>query len=319
MKTRAFILILFLLLCVPPYAAYALPEYSETTGYACGRCHVSPAGGGALTSDGDGYKERLLSKGLYTPMSTARKVVRFFVGFLHIVTAIVWFGAIAYVHILLRPAYAAKGLPRGELRLGWMSIIILAATGTLLTIARVDSTHTLLHTRFGALLLVKIFLFLVMVATAAVVTFVIGPMLKKRRHVESRDAGRDVGRDVGQDVGQDVVVDFTPEALANFDGKEGRPAYAAFGAIVYDVTASRMWKEGNHVKRHLAGSDLTAAMAEAPHGPEKITAMPVVGAVKTSEGKPQKPLYERVFYFLAYSNLVMILLIMMVIALWRWG
>jgi predicted heme/steroid binding protein len=296
---------LFFLFCVPPYAAYALPEYAETTGRACGRCHVSTAGGGTLTGEGEGYKEELRRRGLYMPISKARKVIRFFVGYLHVVTAVVWFGAIAYVHIILKPAYAARGLPRGELRLGWISIIILAATGTLLGMARVPSMDALLHTRFGILLLVKIFLFLVMVATASVVTFVIGPMLKKRPRPEPRDDQKDF---------------LTPGTLSNFDGKEGKPACVAYKGIVYDVTASRMWKEGNHVKRHLAGTDLTAAMAEAPHGEEKITAMPVSGKLTMTDGKkPQRPAYERVFYFLAYFNLVMIFLIMMVIALWRWG
>ena len=44
-----------------------------------------------------------------------------------------WFGTILYVHLLLKPAYAARGLPRGELMLGWTCIVMMAITGIVLT------------------------------------------------------------------------------------------------------------------------------------------------------------------------------------------
>lgn len=305
-KTKLLCLILFLLLFMSHKPSYALPEYAEITGRTCAQCHINPDGGGALTSDGNAYKEKLKGNGLYVSMSRTQKVIRFFIGYIHIVTGIVWFGAIAYVHIMLKPAYAAKGLPRGELRLGWISIVIMAITGVLLTTARIPSTYVLLHTRFGQLLLFKIFIFLLMVATAVVVTFVIGPMLKKKHHIEHNDTGK-------------IFHDFTLESLSDFDGKQGSRSYIAFKGSVYDVTLSKMWKEGNHVKRHIAGRDLTKAIEEAPHGEEKIINMPIVGTLKASKDKPQRPFYEQVFYFFAYSNLLLILLVLLVIALWRWS
>ena len=69
-------------------------------------------------------------KGLYR-LEDPQKIIRFIVGYVHLLTAIAWFGTILYVHILLKPAYAAKGLPKGELILGWMSMIIMSVTGTL--------------------------------------------------------------------------------------------------------------------------------------------------------------------------------------------
>lgn len=42
----------------------------------------------------------------------------------------------------------------------------------------------------------------------------------------------------------------------------------AVDGTVYDVTASKMWKDGVHVKRHRSGGDLTADLIAAPHGPE---------------------------------------------------
>ncbi len=61
---------------------------------------------------------------------------------------------------------------------------------------------------------------------------------------------------------------LTPEELARCDGREGRPAYVAFEGTVYDVSGSRMWRSGTHMRRHEAGHDLTAELAAAPHGPE---------------------------------------------------
>jgi predicted heme/steroid binding protein/uncharacterized membrane protein len=51
-------------------------------------------------------------------------------------------------------------------------------------------------------------------------------------------------------------------------GAEGRAAYVAYEGRVYDVTGSKLWREGRHLKTHQAGRDLTLAMKAAPHGPE---------------------------------------------------
>jgi len=40
---------------VVPQRAAALPAYAQQTGSACGRCHVNPAGGGALTGFGKAF------------------------------------------------------------------------------------------------------------------------------------------------------------------------------------------------------------------------------------------------------------------------
>jgi hypothetical protein len=36
-------------------------------------------------------------------------------------------------------------------------------------------------------------------------------------------------------------------------------------------------------------------------------------------GPRKAPLHERVFYFMAYMNLVMVFSIVLIISLWRWG
>ncbi len=52
--------------------------------------------------------------------------------------------------------------------------------------------------------------------------------------------------------------EFTIDELAGFDGKDGRAAYVAYEGVVYDVTESAMWGDGDHEGMHFAGADLTA-------------------------------------------------------------
>lgn len=56
------------------------------------------------------------------------------------------------------------------------------------------------------------------------------------------------------------------ETLLKHDGKEGRPAYVAVEGKIYEVTGNRLWKNGMHMNRHQAGTDLTEAIAASPHG-----------------------------------------------------
>jgi len=256
-----------------------------------------------LTKVGEDFRENLSTKGLYRSLQPFQKVFRLIIGYLHMLTAIAWFGTILYVHILLKPSYAAKGLPKGELILGWLGIIILSITGVLLTIARIPSWEMFYTTRFGILLSIKIILFMIMVTTAAIVTFVIGPKIKKQRNqILTQPKKR-----------------MTLQDLSHFDGSENRPSYIAYKAKVYDVNSSSLWKGGTHFKKHRAGSDLTDLLKTAPHEEDKVLRMPMVAELVSSEEvKVEKRLHEKVFYFMAYMNLVFVFLITFIIALWRW-
>lgn len=291
----------------PLSESFATTEYARQTGLRCGECHIETTGGGPLTKAGEQFVADLKVRGLYRPLSKTQKVVRFFIGYIHLMTAIAWFGTILYVHILLKPAYAARGLPKGELFLGWLSIGILFVTGVLLTIARVPAWKVFYTTRFGILLSIKIFLFLLMASTAAIVTFFIGPRLKKKLRVRWET---DIGK--GKQ-------DLTVEELHSFDGKEGKPAFVACKGRIYDVTRSALWKDGAHARKHLAGHDLTDALRTAPHGEDKVLSMPEVGKLLEAGEKIPKPFPERVFYTLAYLNLGFVFFITFIIALWRWG
>jgi predicted heme/steroid binding protein len=276
-------------------------EFARRTGKECAACHVDPAGGGELTTDGSVFRKGMEAGMKVVPRMGGKNAVRFAAGFLHLVTAVFWFGTILYVHLLLKPAYAAKGLPRGELMVGWGSILMIALTGGVLTAYRVPSFDVLLRTRFGILLIIKVALYLVMVTTAVIVTFVVGPRLKQRRLAVDQ-----------------VKKDLTPDELSQFDGKEGRSAYFAYGGKIYDATGKKLWKGGNHVGKHLAGFDLTDALKLAPHGEDKVVSLPVAGRLIETGTPRERPLHEKGFYFMAYLNLFLVLGILLVISLWRW-
>lgn len=295
------LLLVLLLLLFSPSLTHSTTKYAEQTKFDCQRCHVETTGG-KLTKAGEDFKEDLRLKGQYRPLHPLQKMIRLIIGYLHLLTAIAWFGTILYVHILLKPAYAAKGLPKGELILGWLGIVILSITGVLLTISRMPTWEAFYTTRFGVLLGLKILLFLIMVTTAVIVTFIIGPKLRKQK-----GSLLPINKDR-----------LTMEELSRFDGRDGRPSYFAYKEKVYDVSLSKFWKDGSHMKKHPAGNDLTEMIKTAPHGEEKILQMPVVGELLPVGVKMGKSAHEKVFYFMAYMNLIFVFLITFIIALWRW-
>jgi predicted heme/steroid binding protein len=79
---------------------------------------------------------------------------------------------------------------------------------------------------------------------------------------------------------------MTHKELATFDGKNGRATYVAVGGIIYDVSSSSRWKEGTHEKMHLAGTDLTEALATAPHIKTVLERFPVVDQLQNEAKKP---------------------------------
>ncbi len=201
----------FCFLLLLPESGRCTETYASETGKSCDACHIDPSGGEPLTEEDAAFRQGLVETKRYRPPSRTQRVARLLIGYLHTVTAILWFGTILYVHLLLRPSYAARGLPRGELMLGWVSMAVMALTGAFLSVARLTSWEMLFHTRFGILLLIKIALFLTLVASATVVTFVIGPKLKRRA-----SGGTEAG-----------TGPMTPDGLAGYDGREGRPTFIA--------------------------------------------------------------------------------------------
>lgn len=314
MKAHIFILSFFLVAFFAASAG-ALEEYALRTGKECGYCHLSRAGGGELTAEGKRFEvhhsfsdaapqatEATPARAGEEPLSHAIRLVS---GYIHLLVAMLWFGTILYVHLVLKPAYASQGLPRGEVRVGLASMAAMALTGAILAHYRITSSEVLFQTRFGILLLVKIGLFAIMAVSALVAVFVIGPRLRKKTVLRLPPA-------------PSGGATFTAEELALFDGSAGRPTYFAFNGTVYDAGASVLWRGGKHVGRHPAGQDLTAFLAQAPHGEDRVLRLPRVGTIAHASDLAPRPLHERIFFFMAYLNLTMVFLISLIVALWRW-
>lgn len=76
---------------------------------------------------------------------------------------------------------------------------------------------------------------------------------------------------------------ISEEELQQHDGQQGRPAYVAYQGKVYDVSASKLWRQGTHVRRHHAGNDLSDSLEAAPHGEEVFEQVPLVGHLAEAE------------------------------------
>ena len=304
MPIRKIYIFLFLLFSILVFSvSHATEEYAETTGKDCKACHIDPLGGGDLTEFGTGFFVSInpSASSDRTSKNTTSKVIKLIVGYIHMITAFMWFGTILYVHLVLKPAYASKGLPRGEVRVGLISMGLMAITGSILTYYKIPYLDLLVSSKFGILLLIKISIFTVMVISALFVVLVIGPRLKKKKALPLSDSG-----------------DLTLQELSGFDGEDGRPAYIACKGKIYDVGESKLWKNGSHMTRHQAGTDLTDVLSQAPHKEDKVLAMPEVGQLSGRKVSPPDEIHKKVFYFMAYMNLGFVFVVVLILALWRW-
>jgi len=286
----------------------ATEDYAVETGQPCSVCHIAASGGGGLTPGGESYSVDPVS--WRPPIGAGRKTplflrfVHMLILYAHIFFGIIWVGTILYVHLVLKPKYALGGLPRSELRLAWISMPMLAVTGTLLTIWRIRITPGLFSTMFGKLLLGKIAIFLLMLSSATFVTLYVGPRLKAlvAKHAA---AGTDVDKDR-----------FTPDELDHHNGAGGGRTLIGANGKVYDVSSSPMWKGGMHAGRHKAGQDLTEYLKNAPHEADVLDRYKKVGELITSV--VDVPPVVRIFTVNAYFNLVGCFLIVLILVLWRW-
>ena len=57
---------------------------------------------------------------------------------------------------------------------------------------------------------------------------------------------------------------YSRQQLALRNGQDKPEIWVAFKGVIYDVTHSKLWKNGRHYE-HWAGQDLTQELGEAPH------------------------------------------------------
>lgn len=83
------------------------------------------------------------------------------------------------------------------------------------------------------------------------------------------------------------MMEFDLNEVADYNGKDGKPVYIVYEGKVYDVSESKLWKGGSHMRRHAAGADLSGDFSAAPHGVEVFERYPQVGVIKKAEEKAE--------------------------------
>jgi predicted heme/steroid binding protein len=76
---------------------------------------------------------------------------------------------------------------------------------------------------------------------------------------------------------------FTLEQLAQYNGKDGNPAYVAVNGVVYNVTNNPLWAGGNHFFGLTAGRNLTSEFQMCHPGAMVLSVLPVVGSLDTTQ------------------------------------
>ncbi len=74
--------------------------------------------------------------------------------------------------------------------------------------------------------------------------------------------------------------EFNVDELSGYNGENGNPIYVAYDGKVFDVSESKLWRKGLHIKRHKAGHDLTNDLQAAPHDNDILQRYPQVGVLK---------------------------------------
>ncbi|QJW91923.1 cytochrome b5 [Spirosoma taeanense] len=73
-----------------------------------------------------------------------------------------------------------------------------------------------------------------------------------------------------------LLKSYTRSQLALRNGSDRDEIWCAYAGLIYDVSASRLWRNGKHYE-HWAGQDLTAELADAPHAEWVFDRFPVIG------------------------------------------
>jgi len=94
---------------------------------------------------------------------------------------------------------------------------------------------------------------------------------------------------------------FNQDELILHHGEGADKSYVAYAGKVYDLSSSKKWKNGTHMKIHHAGAELTEAMLNAPHGPELLEEFEVVGNYEAKRGSAWKTFIYRILDFNPHS------------------
>jgi len=77
----------------------------------------------------------------------------------------------------------------------------------------------------------------------------------------------------------DTIYNRSQLALRN--GQDRPQIWIAYKGVIYDVTQSRLWRDGKHYE-HWAGQDLTEELKDAPHTEQVFKKFTIVGRLEGS-------------------------------------
>jgi predicted heme/steroid binding protein len=77
----------------------------------------------------------------------------------------------------------------------------------------------------------------------------------------------------------DFIKIYTISQLALRNGKDKEEIWCAYDGLIYDVTKSKLWRDGKHYE-HWAGQDLTEELKDAPHTKNVFDKFKIVGRLE---------------------------------------
>jgi predicted heme/steroid binding protein len=77
----------------------------------------------------------------------------------------------------------------------------------------------------------------------------------------------------------DNLPEYSKSQLALRNGQDKPQIWVAYLGLIYDVTESRLWRNGKHYE-HWAGQDLTDELKDAPHNAKVFEKFKVIAKLK---------------------------------------
>lgn len=77
----------------------------------------------------------------------------------------------------------------------------------------------------------------------------------------------------------ETLTTYTKNQLALRNGHDKEEIWVAYQGFIYDVSSSRLWREGKHYE-HWAGQDLTHEIQDAPHTHKVFEKFEIIGLLK---------------------------------------
>ena len=78
---------------------------------------------------------------------------------------------------------------------------------------------------------------------------------------------------------ESTLPSISKKQLALRNGQDKPEIWCAYKGLVYDVTKSRLWRNGKHYE-HWAGQDLTEELKDAPHNENVFDKFKIVGKLE---------------------------------------